>query len=211
MNKPNSKFIIYSLLVIIIAITLLIIFNKNSNKTPIVIAVNNLDIVYGSDSAPLTVFLYSSYSCVFCRKFFNEAYPTLKKEYIDTKKIRLVVKLIELTNDKRMFNGLKTAVCINKYGNFDKLDKLLLTEPKVVYTKEFDMVVEEFIEKDIFIAECMISGEAENYLLKNKSDFKNNNLTGTPTYIINNTVYRGYKNYKHLKKIIEKELNNTLQ
>ncbi|NJO89654.1 MAG: thioredoxin domain-containing protein [Chloroflexia bacterium] len=40
----------------------------------------DLDIVYGSDKALLTVFMFSSYECKFCTNFLTESLPLLKKE-----------------------------------------------------------------------------------------------------------------------------------
>ncbi|MDA3890862.1 MAG: thioredoxin domain-containing protein [Salinivirgaceae bacterium] len=166
-----------------------------------------LDIVYGSDTAKLQLFMYSSYNCGFCRKFLKNDFPLLKREFFDKGLIKLIIKPIEFTNDENMLNALKTAVCINEYGNFEKLNELLIAEPTVVYTEEFIEVAYEFIEKDILVAECMLSGMSDNYLEKNLNEFRSSNLTGTPSFIINRKVYKGYKPYNIFKEVIEIELS----
>jgi len=200
--------------IIIAAITFIVLNNSNNfkkeKKASLEIFEHELDIVYGSDSADLTIFLFSNYSCSFCRKFFANVYPKLKEDYIDKGKVKLVVKPVDLTNNENVINSLKIAVCINEYGKFEKLNRLLLFEPKVVYNEEFSELIDEFIEKDEFVAECMLGGESDEYIVENILSFKALKLTGTPTFIINNKIYKGYRDYENFKKLIEKELAYSL-
>jgi protein-disulfide isomerase len=211
----KKRLLVYIIVAIIIA-AITLIYIKNSNpfkidqKASVEIFEHELDIVYGADSADLTIFLFSNYSCSFCRKFFAFVYPKLKEEYIDKGKVKLIVKPVDLTNNENVINSLKIAVCINEYGKFDKLNKLLLFEPQVVYTKEFSDLIDEFIEKDEYVAECMLGGESDEYVVENILIFKGFKLTGTPTFIINNRVYKGYNDYDKFKKLVEKELLNSL-
>lgn len=183
---------------------------SSKNSISITLQEKDLDIVYGSDKAVLTVFMFSSYECKFCTRFLTEALPLLKEEYIETNKVKLVVKLVDITNNSYVINSLKLAVCINECGNFEPIDKLLQSEPSVAYSDEFMQLINDFIEQDQHIEEYMLSGEAENYIISNYKDFKALSLTGTPTFVINNKIYKGYKDYESLKKKIEKELNSVL-
>jgi protein-disulfide isomerase len=205
------KIIEIALLIILVSLLVFFLYVKygftDKNKSiETSISTNDLDIVFGVDSAQLTIYLYYRYDCVFCQKFFTEVFPPLNTEYIEKGKVKLVMKVLELNNDEYALNSLKTVVCINKYGNFEKLHQLLLTDPKVVYTNEFREVTEGFIEKDTFVAECMLGGSAEKYITTNALEFKLLGLTGTPTFVINRTIYKGYKKYSDFKNVIEKEL-----
>ena len=90
------------------------------------------------------------------------------------------------------------------------MNELLLEEPRVIYTDEFISIIDEFVEKDEFIAECMHGGESESYILRNLGSFKALGLTGTPTFIINNRIYKGYINFNELCRLIEKEIRYSL-
>jgi protein-disulfide isomerase len=209
----RKKKVLIILLVIVIIITVSYITFENIKKPKIKttgyeLTQNNFDITYGSEKAPLKVFMYSSYSCVFCRKFFNETFPLIKKNFIDNGKIQLIVKLVDLTNDEYVLNSLKLVVCINQYGNIEPVNKLLLNEPDVVYSDKFLQTIDDFISKDSFVAECILSGVSEEYLKNNIIEFRKIKLTGTPTFIINNRIYKGFKEYKAFAKIIKKELKS---
>ena len=56
------------------------------------IAVTADDFVIGKASAPVTIIEYASLSCPHCAAFHNQVLPTLKKDYIDTGKVRLVYR-----------------------------------------------------------------------------------------------------------------------
>jgi len=161
-----------------------------------------LDIVFGSDTASLTVYMYASYSCTFCRQFFTDVYPELKKEFIENNRVKLVMRLLENTNHPDALNAAKTAICINRYGYFDKLHELLLTNSRVIFTPEFRDMVNDFTARDNLVAECILGGQADDYILQIRNEFRKFGLSGTPTFIINRNVYPGYRSYQEFRKII---------
>ena len=46
----------------------------------------------GRKDAPVTIVQYASMTCPYCRKFQTETFPVLKREYIDTGKVRYVLR-----------------------------------------------------------------------------------------------------------------------
>ncbi|MDY6766479.1 MAG: DsbA family protein [Candidatus Nanohaloarchaea archaeon] len=50
------------------------------------------DPVIGSSDAPVTVVAWEDYQCPFCQRFEQNAFPKIKKNYIDTGKVRFVFK-----------------------------------------------------------------------------------------------------------------------
>ncbi len=47
---------------------------------------------FGKADAPVVVVKYMSLTCPYCRQFHAEVYPKLKSEYIDTGKVRFVIR-----------------------------------------------------------------------------------------------------------------------
>jgi hypothetical protein len=196
-------------LMTLIAIRLVQYFSSTRKVTEIsfALAEKDLDIVFGKDSADINIIMYSSYGCSFCQRFFVEVYPLIKSDYIDNGKVKLSVRLIAKSRNPDLINSIKTAHCISKYGNFEKMHELLLTNHRVVYSQEFREMIYEFAEKDIFVGECIWGSEADEYLKINEEDFEKLNLKGTPAFIINNHIYRGYKDYNQLTDIIKTHIN----
>jgi protein-disulfide isomerase len=48
--------------------------------------------ILGKPDAPVTVVEFSDYQCPFCQRFFTNTLPELKKDYIDTGKVRYVFR-----------------------------------------------------------------------------------------------------------------------
>ena len=56
------------------------------------------DLVLGKDDAPITIVEYASMTCGHCASFHNKVLPALKEKYIDTGKVRLIMREFPLDN-----------------------------------------------------------------------------------------------------------------
>lgn len=50
------------------------------------------DMAWGRPDAPVTLIKYASLTCPYCRRFHAEVFPELKRTYIDTGKVRFVIR-----------------------------------------------------------------------------------------------------------------------
>ena len=50
------------------------------------------EMALGRKDAPVTIVQYASMTCPYCRRYHEEAFPLLKREYIDTGKVRYVLR-----------------------------------------------------------------------------------------------------------------------
>jgi protein-disulfide isomerase len=50
------------------------------------------EIAFGQADAPVTVVQYASLTCPYCKRFHTEVYPAFKREYIDTGKVRYILR-----------------------------------------------------------------------------------------------------------------------
>jgi len=67
------------------------------------------DIMIGSDKAPVTIIEYASMTCPHCAHFEETTLPELKKRYIDTNKVRYVMR--EFPLDALAAAGFMLARC----------------------------------------------------------------------------------------------------
>lgn len=213
-NTDWAKIIAYSISAILVVLICLKLYNHYTSRNTSTLLQHppterNLDIVFGTDTAKLTVVTYASYTCGFCRRFFTEVLPRLDSAYIAPGKVRVVLKLVEHSSHPDVLNAAKTAVCISRYGYFEKLHQLLAIDGKVMFSQEFRDMVTEFEERDPIVAECILGNEAEEYLDANRREFDSLQLKGTPTFIIGRTVYRGYRPYRSFVRLIEQHLKRV--
>jgi protein-disulfide isomerase len=56
------------------------------------------DLVLGKEDAPVTIVEYASLTCSHCASFHNNVYPLIKAKYIDTGKVRFILREFPLDN-----------------------------------------------------------------------------------------------------------------
>lgn len=75
------------------------------------------DPVLGDKNAPVTLIEFSDYECPFCKRHFDQVYPQLKKDYIDTDKVKLVFRDYPLPfHDPMATFEAKAANCAKDQG-----------------------------------------------------------------------------------------------
>ncbi len=68
------------------------------------------EISYGKAGAPVVIYGFESLSCPHCREFHVGAWPRIKKTYVDTGKVRFVLR--DFPHNAQGFLGILTARCL---------------------------------------------------------------------------------------------------
>jgi len=165
------------------------------------------DVIFGDDAAPQTVFMYASYHCDFCRYFFSRTYPDLKTSFLDKGELKLVVKWVDFEENPQVLYALQAASCIGRFGIYEKFHQLLLVNPEVVFTEDFARLIDDIMEDNPEIAQCVLQNNDYEYLRSNVMEFHENNLSGTPTFILNKHAYSGFISYNNFVKLLKNEYN----
>ncbi len=165
------------------------------------------DVIFGDDAAPKTVYMYASYNCDFCRYFFSRTYPGLKADFLDKGKLKLVVKWVDFQDNPQVLYALQAASCIGRFGVYEKYHQLLLVNPEVVFTEDFAQLIDDIMKDNPEIAQCILENNDYAYLRNNVKEFRENNLDGTPTFVLNNHAYSGFISYENFVKLIKNEFN----
>jgi len=69
------------------------------------------DHAIGSVSAPITIIVYASVTCPHCSKWFIEQYPAIKRDYIETGKVRMVFRPYPTAPAQLSYAGFVIAQC----------------------------------------------------------------------------------------------------
>ena len=81
------------------------------------------EMALGRHDAPVTIIKYASMTCPYCRQFQRETFPVLKREYIDTGKVRFIIREFPIGHQ----SGLATIAlrCVPPDKYFVLYDKLM--------------------------------------------------------------------------------------
>ena len=170
------------------------------------------EFVIGSKDAPITIIEYASMSCSHCATFHNNTLPDIKKEYIDTGKVRMVFRDYPFNYPALL--GSMMMRCISsdvKYDYMNALYELQNTwvnkDPKISKKELYKIMQSGGMTKDEF-NECYSNLDNENLILEGvmaaQKDF---NIKSTPSFIVNGNIIEGNKNIKEFRQIIDKILS----
>lgn len=163
------------------------------------------DIVEGSPEASVTVIEYASPTCPHCAVFHNTVYPAFKSAYIDSGKVKFILRpFVRYIHDVVIFS-LALAAGEDQYENvistyFKTQDQWAVENPKeplLAIAKQLGFTEESF--NAALTNQELLAGMEE---LKNQA-LDEFDLTGTPTFYINGKQVTGEKTLEELAAEID--------
>lgn len=208
-TEPKKINIKKSILFILIpALIIAIIFLVKGEKPQYTPLKNDVPFV-GSQEAPVIIKSFSEFQCPYCADFFTKTYPEIKEKYIDTGKVKFVFYEIPVDQRAFSFKASEAARCAYEQDKYEDYALLLYTRqknwgrigPSVFddYAKELGLDVEKFNN-------CLQSGSMREIILKEIQESKQFQITGTPTFFINDRRLVGAKSFEDFDKIIVEKL-----
>jgi len=177
------------------------------------------DAFLGDKDAPITVVEFSDFQCPYCRNFFNETLPLIKKEYIDTGKVKFVYRDYPLSSHKGAFPAALASECAREQGKdeafFAMHNKIFegqnalgqgtvnITDKSLIsYAEELDLDMDQFNK-------CFEEEKYKDEIYKDLADGQEARISGTPGFIINGQVVVGAQPFSTFKEIFENILTNN--
>ena len=170
------------------------------------------DFVIGNEDAKITIIEYASLSCSHCADFHVNTLETLKKEYIDTGKVRMVFRDYPFNYPALL--GSMVLRCIPENYRYDYMNALFKLQTDWVNKKNKKTIQELYkimqsggMTKEDFNT-CYSNIDNENLILEGvmaaQKDF---NIKSTPSFVINGNLVEGNKSIKEFRQIIDKILS----
>lgn len=168
------------------------------------------DMVMGKADAPVTIIEYASMTCGHCANFSEKTFPELKKRYIDTGKVKYILR--EFPLDPLAAAGFMLARCA---GN-DKYYPMV----EALFAQQKQWAVQKPIEPLMAIAkQAGFTQESFNACLSNQKVLEGIEATraraseklgvnSTPTFFINGKVFRGDMSIETMEKEIQPYLKS---
>lgn len=170
-----------------------------------------VDLFLGDADAPIEMIEYASFTCPHCAAFHENVYPLLKAEYIDTGKVKFVLR--EVYFDQYGLAAGLLARCGGELRYFGLVD--LLFEKQSEWAKgEGEEIVQNLyrigrqagLENDQMQA-CLQDTElsaalVEDFRLKAGRD----EVNATPSFVVNGDKMRN-EGWDALKAVLDEKLN----
>jgi protein-disulfide isomerase len=159
----------------------------------------------GKATAPVTIIEYVSLTCPHCANFQKHLFPRFKKEFIDSGKVRYIVREFPIGHTAG------TAAIVNRCAPEDKyfflLDQFLTRQPEWVSQEVrpdaiYAVAKASGMSREAF-DKCLSNQTIIDGLTEVKQRGRQFNVIGTPTFFINGRKAQGEVTYDEIKAMIE--------
>lgn len=138
----------------------------------------------GSANAPLTLIEYTDYQCPFCRQFHTGTYEEIKKNYIDTGKLRFISRDFPLDMHDNAPRAALAARCAADQGKFWELRQVMIVNANqlqmpnlLAYAADLKLDVDKF-------SDCVASEKYKPDIVTDLAEGRAAGVSGTPTFIL---------------------------
>lgn len=150
------------------------------------------DPVLGSKEAGVTVIEFSDYECPFCKRHFEEVYPDLKKDYIDTGKVKLVFRDYPLPfHDPMASFEAAAANCAREQGGdstyfkfHDEIFKRTKSNGNGLTKDEVYQIAADLGLNRPNLKTCADSEKYAEEIKKDVADGSSAGVSGTPSFFV---------------------------
>jgi len=140
--------------------------------------------VLGAPDAPVTVVEFTDYQCPYCRRFTQTTFPLLKRDYIDTGKIRWVVRDLPLAFHKNARKAGQSVHCANEQGKFWEMRDMLFKNSANLENEHLQNYAEQLGLDVTAFDSCLASDRYLQEMDKDSAEAKRVGITGTPSFVI---------------------------
>lgn len=171
-----------------------------------VLKINQDDVILGNPEAPVILIEYGDYECPFCEKFFTETEPLIRKNYIETGKVKMIYRDFPLPGHPYAQPAAEAANCAKDQNKFWAYHDIIFQKQKELPNVDYLKLANELGLNTEQFKQCL---EAQKYKDKIKKDYEGGTIigvNGTPTFFINGQKVVGAQPYSVFEKIIEEAL-----
>ncbi len=167
------------------------------------------DMAVGDPDAPVTVIEFFSLTCPHCEWFHKNVYKQLKTDYVDTGRLRFVVRDFPL--NAPALQAAVLAHCAGRERYFTFIDVLFQTFDDWASSRDFTDKLGQIgelggVSRDQF-ADCLADQGLENSIFQSIADAQAEyDVSGTPTLVVNGEKYDGKITLDALTKHIDRLL-----
>lgn len=172
--------------------------------------------ILGDLKAPVTIVEFTDYQCPFCRRFYQNAFKDIKKDYIDTGKVRFVLRDLPLPFHADARPSAQAAHCAGEQDKFWEMHNALFDGKGL--KRDHIMGHAGSLSLDIpAFTSCLDSDRYKKDMDLDVQDAGKASITGTPGFVIgkttenvvDGTIISGAQPYASFKAQIENALKQA--
>lgn len=141
--------------------------------------------VKGKANATVTLVEYSDYQCPFCARNYRDVMPKLKEEYIDTGKLKFVMRENPIPSlHRNAVNASKAAVCAGGQGKYWEMHNLLFDNQRELGMDNLKAFADTIGLDSVMFETCIESEEVEKRVNEDIATGAKLGVRGTPGFVL---------------------------
>ena len=139
----------------------------------------------GEYDAPVTLIEFSDYQCPYCKRHANAVMPPLIESYVDTGKVRFVMREYPIENlHRRAIPASEAALCAGDQGNYWGMHDALFTDQKANTDEQFQQMAASLDLDPAAFSECMESDKFMDQIRADMVEGQKLGISGTPSFVV---------------------------
>lgn len=173
--------------------------NSNQLAGPVKVSADN-DAVLGDKNAPLTMIEFSDYECPFCKRHFDQVYPQIKRDYIDTGKLKLVYRdfIAVQGHNPLATSEAMAAECAREQGGdsvyfkyHDQIFKKTTSNGNGLAVSQLPAIATSLGLNAAIFQRCLDSDKFKDEVNKDIADASGAGVNGTPSFFLGESSANG--------------------
>ncbi len=142
----------------------------------------------GRADAPVTIVEFTDLQCPFCKRFHTDVYAELKKNYIDSGKVRFVNRDLPLDFHPFALRAAEAARCAGDQGKYWEVREALFVNASPLDERVIRKSAEDLsLDMNRFGA-CLDSHKYKGDIQKDAQEAATLQINGTPTFVVARTA-----------------------
>lgn len=167
------------------------------------------DAMKGEKNAPVTIVEFTDYQCPYCERYFADTYSQILKNYIETGKVKYIVRDFPLPFHQNAASAANAAECVrDQKGDeaYFEYHDMLFSHQNELSTENYKLWADDLgVDAEAF-ATCVDENQFADEVEADMQEGSNYGVQGTPAFFINGMPISGAQPYSVFEQLIEKEL-----
>jgi protein-disulfide isomerase len=143
----------------------------------------------GREDAPVTMVEFTDYQCPFCRRFETGTFAQLKKEYIDTGKVRFVSRDLPLEFHTNAPGAAVAARCAGEQNKYWEMRDAMMLDTATDLGPEAILKYGQKTNLDMTaFSACLKDKKFTEAIKKDAADADSLGISATPSFVIGKTA-----------------------
>jgi len=168
---------------------------------------NDKDPILGNKDAPVTMVEFSDFECPYCKQFQETTFPLIKKNYIDTGKVRFIYKDFPLSQiHPRAQASADAAQCANAQGKFWEYADILFKQQPALADADLSRYATDMGLDTTAFQNCVKAGTYRADIAADQQVGISVQVAGTPAFAINGKRIDGALPWEQFKQALDAAL-----